>query len=84
MTRVSELIPGDLIGNGDMKATYIAQAEHPLWPSLRLVIWHMPDGTRSLDALSASQDVGERLSRNEPPGRRETRLRGALLDGEMP
>lgn len=78
---VADLTPGDLIGNAGQAALYVTQSQHPIWPSLRLVIWRLSDGTWSFDALSADQEVGERLSRNEPPGRRELRLRDALLDG---
>lgn len=79
---VADLTPGDLIGNSGMSALYVAQAQHPIWPRLRLVIWRLSDGTWSFDALDSRQEVGERLSRNEPPGRRELRLRDALLSGD--
>jgi hypothetical protein len=79
---VADLTPGDLIENAGQTALYVAQAEHPIWPHLRLVIWRLSDGTWSFDALDSHQEVGERLSRNEPPGRRELRLRDALLSGE--
>lgn len=79
---VAQLTPGDLIGSAAGRtALYITQSEHPIWPSLRLVIWRLSDGTWSFDALSSQQEVGVQLSRNEPPGRRELRLRDALLGG---
>lgn len=78
---VSQLTPGDLISNGPMTAVYVAQTQHPIWPHLRLVIWRLPGGEWSLDALDPRQEVGERPSQPEPPGRRELRLRDALVGG---
>lgn len=57
--RVIDLQPGDLVTNGDMTAVFIARAKHPVWPVLTLVVWRLQDGTISLDALSAIQEVGE-------------------------
>lgn len=56
--KVSDLDPGDLVVNGGAEAVFIARTQHPVWPVLQLVIWRLGDGTVSLDALSADQEVG--------------------------
>lgn len=90
MTTVRELVPGDLVilpaaspALPD-RAVYIAQTAHPLYRGLQLVIWRMPDGGLSLDALSPAQYVGE--AQTGPlgvpgDGEREQRLRQALHGG---
>lgn len=80
MTRVDRLIPGDLVTNGGMSATYVQQTVHPIWPRLRLVIWRTDNGQWSLDALAAAQDVGEVPTALD--SERQERLRKALL-GEV-
>ena len=86
MTRVSDLIPGDVFdasrpGPGltavPATAVYVAQSRHPLWPKLQLVIWRMSDDAWSFDALSPIQDVGQPLTSD--PFDRINNLRAALL-----
>lgn len=79
MTRVIDLLPGDLVTVDHESAVYIAQARHPLWPSLQLVIWRMENGSWSHDALSPAQDVGRAAPSTAEE--REQRLRRALLAG---
>lgn len=74
---VAELLPGDEISQLDTSAVYIAQATHPLYPGLQLVIWRMPDGSWSHDALRASQVAGTAADRSYDA--RHARLRAALL-----
>lgn len=76
MTTVQNLVPGDLVENSGASALFVAQTEHPIWPSLQLVIWRMPDGSWSHDALDARQDVGQIAA--DQVGNVE-RLRKALL-----
>lgn len=80
--RVESLRPGDLVNQGHIKATFVAQTEHPLWPHLRLVIWRVPEslglpGNWSHDALDARQVVGTVVPTQ--PHERVKRLRAALL-----
>lgn len=77
MTRLDELLPGDVVDLGPAHATYVAQAEHPIWPSLRLVVWRLGDGSWSHDALDARQDVGQ--ARPATAAQRDQRLKLALL-----
>jgi hypothetical protein len=60
--RVAELIPGQRVTLtglfGGRAATFVARTEHPIWPSLQLVIWWLHDGAWSHDALHAQQDLG--------------------------
>lgn len=76
---VAELAPGDRVTLGGMSATYVQQAPHPLWPHLRLVLWHMDDGSWSHDALAAAQEVGDLV----PSGyeSRMARLSAVFLGG---
>lgn len=56
--RVIDLIPGTVMEDPRDPAvtvTYIAQTVHPLYRGLQLVIWRMPDGSISLDALNPAQ-----------------------------
>lgn len=80
MARVEHLQPGDILpGPTTMQptATFITATPHPLFPGLQLVIWRMDDGTTSLDALAATQEVGQ--PRAATPETRATALRAALL-----
>lgn len=79
MTTVAELIPGDVVDNGLDSATFVARTQHPLWPSLQLVVWRMADGSWSHDALHTSQDVGQ--ARSADVFARQAALRWALLGG---
>lgn len=79
MSRVDELTPGDLVINAAMSATFVARADHPLYPDLQLVVWKMSDGGWIHDALSARQDVGSIFG--STPAERVQRLRAALLGG---
>ena len=85
MTRVQELMPGMKVNmpTGE-QATFVVQAQHPLWPSLQLVVWRMPndwpnsgEGVWSHDALDALQDIGTVVPSTSYE--RETNLRTALL-----
>lgn len=58
MTRVNELIPGDIVTLAGITATFITSTTHPLWPHLELVTWWGPGDTWHHDALMAVQDVG--------------------------
>lgn len=80
--KVLELTPGDqiIVPFGEATATFVQQAEHPIWPHLRLVIWRMSDGSWSHDALDARQDVGDPVHLFPSPGTREKNLRTALLN----
>jgi len=74
--KVAELVPGMVVAG----ATYVAQAEHPLFPGLRLVVWRLPTGKWSHDALDARQEVG-----NPDPSDAAAcvrNLRAALLGGD--
>lgn len=57
-TKVNELRPGDEVIFGGGRATFVATEPHPKYPSLRLVIWRLDDGSWSLDALDPWQVVG--------------------------
>lgn len=57
MATVADLMPGDLVVSGGMSGVFIHRGEHPLYPPLMLVIWRLDDGTISLDALAANQEV---------------------------
>ena len=79
MSRVSELQPGDEVHNFGEYAVFVQRCQHPIWPSMQLVIWKMPDGTWSHDALDAWQEVGTPVESTVED--RMTRLRAALLGG---
>jgi hypothetical protein len=81
MAMVWELQPGDLVrqDDTDMEATFITNTPHPLFHGLQLVIWKMPDGSWSLDALRGDQEIGHVVESTR--AEREARLRGALLGG---
>lgn len=81
MTALQHLLPGDVVTLADRWAVYVSRCQHPLWPSLQLVIWRMEDGSWSPDALAADQDVGDVLP--VAPEQRRNRLRHALLPREM-
>lgn len=66
MSRVRDLIPGDLVtlpATGD-SAVFLCQTKHPIWPHLQLVIWWVNEGMMnaeafwSFDALLADQEIG--------------------------
>lgn len=69
MVRVTDLLPGHVVTLGGDSAVFIAAPPHPLHRGLRLVLWKMPDGTWSLDALLAEQEVGDLLPGQSPPAR---------------
>jgi len=71
---VYELTPGDVITVGESRATFIARTQHPLYPSLCLVVWVLDNGQISLDALASVQDIGN------PYGGGKNALRDALLE----
>jgi hypothetical protein len=75
-----DLLPGDLVVLGGQSAVFITRTQHPIFPSLQLVIWKMPDGWDfewSLDALSADQEVGVVIG--STGDERMERLRKAML-----
>lgn len=73
---VSELVAGDRIEVAGTDAIFIAQTQHPIWPSLRLVIWRLRSGELSLDALDPRQYVGDVVP---VPGGRAEAIRFAVL-----
>lgn len=79
MTAVWQLVPGDQVEDrrGGPPPTFVQRAQHPLWPGLQLVIWRMPDGSWSHDALDGRQEVGQAVPATE--AERTQRLREALL-----
>lgn len=82
--RVVDLTPGDLVNLGGHSATFVADTQHPIWPHLRLVIWHTDPalelpGNWSHDALDFRQVVG--TVKPATHAERAERLRGALLGG---
>lgn len=75
---VFDLKPGARVLMPDGRAaTFVQHAPHPLTPNLRLVIWKMPDGSWSHDALDLFQHVGEALAATDDERRQA--LREALL-----
>lgn len=81
MTTVRDLIPGDAVidrlGMFDGDPVFVARVEpHPLYPTLVMVIWRMPDRSWSHDALDARQEVGD--TRPASAEQRTSRLRAAL------
>jgi hypothetical protein len=76
MARVADLLPGDLVTQGEHSAVHIAHQTHPYWTNLQLVIWRLDDGTISLDALDIRQDVGEITPADWPA--RQARLLHAI------
>jgi hypothetical protein len=84
MTRIQDLVPGDIVESHFSVATFITQTAHPPYSGLQLVVWRVHEHhleTReapfwSLDALSSLQAVGHvpELSDNQ----REHNLREAL------
>lgn len=77
--KVKDLMPGLRIHQGSQSAVFIATTPHPLYLSLKLVIWKMDDGEWSLDALSAEQYIGEAEPASGPE--RRANLERALLGG---
>jgi hypothetical protein len=73
--RVSELVPGDVIEFSGSRGLYIAQAEHPIWPALRLVVWRLEGGGWSHDALHPHQDVGRLIRHGGDPALRDGLLK---------
>lgn len=82
--RVEDLKPGMLVRQAGREAVFIAQSQHPLWPTLQLVIWRLLDdglpGEWSFDALRAIQEVGE-ADPEESDAQRRSRLHRVLLTG---
>lgn len=76
--KVSELEPGQQIINPIDGSTpcFIVAFAHPYYDGLAQVVWRMPDGTSSFDALSWHQDVGEPVPASE--SERVTNLRDAI------
>jgi hypothetical protein len=83
--KVSELTPGDLIcpevGGSPSWAVFITSCHHPLWPGLRLVIWRMPDGSYSFDALMPGQEVGVLQAQGKEQKERSVRWALGLQSG---
>ena len=59
MTRVMDLVPGDLVLLAGRSAVFVAKTNHPLYSTLDLVIWRVDDGSWSHDALLPHQYIGE-------------------------
>jgi hypothetical protein len=87
VSRVVDLIPGDLVEVHGARATFVARTAHPLYAGLDLVVWRLhaggwqPEEGWSHDALSSQQDVGTVLPSTDTE--RTTRLRAALHAGVM-
>jgi hypothetical protein len=81
VTALPELQPGDLVEHSGMRAVYVAQCRHPIWPHLQLVIWRLHDGSWSHDALDACQEVGQVMQATS--AERRTQLRQALIPGDL-
>lgn len=76
---VRDLVAGNRVGldqfGVDRSAIYVGQIDsHPLYPSLRLVLWFLDDGTWSHDALAPAQVVGF-VDDHETPADRDRNLR---------
>lgn len=79
-SRVRDLQSGDEVRNAGMSAVFVVATQHPIWPSLQLVVWRMPDGNGwSHDALDARQEIGDITPSTIEE--RMVRLRKALLEG---
>lgn len=78
--KVRDMRPGDVIANGDLRATVIlVVADHPYYPrsGLSMVIWRK--GTDVLfDALSPDQEVGTRMPHS---GREQLRIALGIMKG---
>lgn len=61
MAKVSELQPGDKVTmpGGQISGIFISAAPHPFYLNLELVAWRLSDGSMSLDALDAEQEIGD-------------------------
>lgn len=80
-SRVRDLQPGDEVRNAGLSAVFVVATQHPIWPSLQLVVWRMPDGNGwSHDALDARQEIGDVTPSTLEE--RMARLRKALLEGD--
>lgn len=61
--RVFDLQPGMQFkfpfsgGEGKVSTFITWKDQHPIWPSLALVIWRLPGGEYSFDALSLVQEL---------------------------
>ncbi len=77
--RVADLLPGDVVETPTRdRACFVVQTRHPVWLDLRFVVWRMPDGSWSHDALSSEQVVGHLVTQR---GSHEARLRAACTGG---
>lgn len=81
MAAVMELRPGDEVTlpapEGPCTGVFVAEAAHPLYFGLRLVVWRLDSGEWSHDALSPRQDVGAVTPSSADE--RAARLRAVLL-----
>jgi hypothetical protein len=77
--KVYGLVPGMVVEDPvepERWGVFVTSCPHPLYATLRLVIWRMADGSYSLDALDSRQDVGE--PRPSSPEDRVANLRWGL------
>lgn len=78
---VTQLRPGDEVHNGGDSAVFLGTVRpHPLFPPLWMVIWRLPGGMISLDALDPNQHVGYAMITTVEE--RRARLRQALLGAQ--
>lgn len=88
--RVIDLHPGDIVDSAGMSVLYVADAPHPLYEGLRLVIWRLDPKSHdtrdwSHDALSAYQVVGVLRDPHLLREKNEANLRWALRnEGKCP
>jgi hypothetical protein len=78
--KVYDLVPGMVVENPvepERWGVFVVSCPHPLYSSLRMVVWRMPDGSWSHDALDSRQDVGD--ARPSSAEERLSNLRWALL-----
>jgi hypothetical protein len=57
VTRVIDLIPGDLIHFSGRSSVFVARTEHPYYLGFAMVIWRMDQGDWSHDALLPNQEL---------------------------
>ena len=79
MSRVRDLLPGDLVTSGSTSAVFITASPHPGYRGMRLVVWRLADGKWSFDALMADQEVG--TVKPTRPVARQARLQSACERG---
>ena len=86
--RVNDLIPGmqfkSFLPEEPGVITFIiTHTLHPLYPELALVIWKMPNGGYSFDALDLRQELPYQPYPFNNPELLKQNLRGALQPGKF-